>query len=632
MNDKQRLQLIHQFIRKNRPQLELIKQIHAADAMLPLWKANPTLAIHEIWDRYQNPIQDSEKKELGIALDVWLKEQREKKTEAEEGHQEPVITFLSPVLEEEEEEKPHETFSLDIELNARQQLAVDFAKAGKSFVLTGAAGTGKTTAERWIVKALLERGGLGIHAFKDRRTGIKHKAPGIAVVSFTNKAANTSRKAIHMDPWLAEEVPFNITTIHNLLEFMPVFFDRPDGTKGMVFEPQRNRYNPLDIKVLIVEEASNVGALDLYQLLYDAIRPNTTLIFVGDINQLPPIFSPPILSYALNQLPVVELVDIYRQAQDSPIISNAHRILAGKPLEERRPHFAHISGKKLAKSPGAASCTQQLVKHLKQAIDKIEDGESIYDPDQDIILSPYNKGECGTIEINNHIAQFLGLRRKAEVWEVIAGLNRHYLAVGDRVFFMKREAIITKISLNGGYMGRTPKPQGMDLTRWGMRVKIDGQNETEGGDEKDFELEIQGYENMNIDDIPDGEIGRKQASSHIIDLEYVDSEMKDTLSTAGEFSQAYFGLGYALTVHKAQGSEWRKVFILIHKSQIAHLNREMLYTAVTRARTHCMIVDFSDIVDKVISQQRIKGNSVEEKIAFFNSEISLKEPIRVLKD
>lgn len=620
MSDKQRTQLIYQFLRKVVPGLPLRDQMSAADSLLVLWKATPQDSLDEIWDYYVSP--------------------RKTETRSNDREEQPARQEDSEDSEDEDEDEDestesndhHESFSLDINLNDRQRLAVDFAKSGKSFVLTGAAGTGKTTTEREIVKTLLAAGNLGEHEFKDKRSGRHYKLPGIAVVSFTNKAANTSRKAIHKDPDLELALPHNITTIHNLLEFMPIFFDREDGSQGMRFEPQRNEFNPLDCRVIIVEEASTVGAFDLYQHLYRAIRPGTTLIFVGDINQLPPIFSPSILNYALVQLPVVELVEIYRQAQDSPIISNAHRILSGQKLEESRPHFTVISGKKLDKVPGGSFCVQRLINSLKNwslAKDPSANGEMMYDPDQDIILSPYNKSDCGTTEINNHVAQFLGIRRGAEVHHIIAGIHQHYLAVGDRVFSFKKEAVITKISKNAKYVGKSPKVPGIDLTRWGVRVHS-GAAAAES--HEDFELMMEGYENMNVDDIPDQEeMGKKQAASHIVDIKYVDDDSPDTLETAGDFGQAGFSLGYALTCHKAQGSEWRKVFILVHKNQIAHLFREWLYTAVTRARTHTMLIDFTDISDRIIAQQRIKGNSINEKIAWFNSEISLKEPILVLK-
>jgi exodeoxyribonuclease V alpha subunit len=612
LTEKQRKQIIFRFLEKTSPDVSLAERMTLQEQLYVAWTQHPKLALHDVVDLLD------EKEEA---------ERQERELEDEE-------TFDSD--REDADDTKHETFSLDVVLNAKQRLAVDFAKSGKSFVLTGPAGSGKTTAEREIVKALLSLPNIRQHKFKDKRTGTRHYAPSVAVVGFTNKAANNSAKAILKDPALAKQIPYNITTIHNLLEFEPEFFDRPDGTTGMRFKPTRDRYNPLDCTHIIVEEASNVGALDLYQFLYDAIRPGTTMIFVGDINQLPPIFSPSILNYALCQLPVVELTEIYRQALDSPIIANAHKVLKGEMVVASPPYFTYLNGKRFVDAKGRpklvseSACVQLLTKSIKKWID-VDDpsapGEKTYDPEQDIILSPYNIGESGTQEINKHIAQMLGVRRNAIVYEIIAGMQKHYLAVGDHVLFLKREGVITKINRNAKYVGKAAQMEGEDLSRWGMRMHTNGKD---GAAHEDFET-IVGYEDFSLDNVADAEDEkRKQAATHVVTIEFDDGET-DSLDCAGDFGPANFSLGYALTVHKAQGSEWRKVFFMIHKRQAPHLNREIIYTAITRARTHCMVIDFTDQLPRAISSQRIKGDSVEEKIAFFNSEISLKVPIDVLK-
>lgn len=297
-------------------------------------------------------------------------------------------------------------------------------------------------------------------------------------------------------------------------------------------------------------------------------------------------------------------------------------------VEQAAPYFVHFNGSKITKLVSEAKLVNQLVKTLKKSVDMIDpsaDGEAMYDPNQDIILSPYNVGDAGTESINNHVAQFLGLRRQAEVWEVLAGMRKLYLAPGDNIFFLKREGIIKSIAHNPKYVGKNPQPPGIDLTRWGMRVHTGIEHEG-----KDFE-ELIGYESMDVDKIADVEDDkRQQAASHVVRVEY-DDGTTDTLSTAGDFHAANFSLGYALTVHKSQGSEWRKVYIVLHKQHATHLNREMIYTAVTRARTHCYIVDLTDQLEKGIKAQRVKGNSIADKIAWFNSEISLKEPVEVCK-
>lgn len=528
-----------------------------------------------------------------------------------------------------QEVKKHETFSLLIELNEKQQLAADFANAGKSFVMTGAAGTGKTTAAREIAKGLLFSGRLGTHTFRIKGSGERVNAPSVAFVAYTNRAAANLARSILKDPELQELSPC-ITTIHNLLEYAPIFYQVPDEENGgmketMRFEPQRHASNPLDITHLVIEESSQVGALDLYPKLLDACRSGVQIIFMGDINQLQPIFSPSILNYALVNLPVVELTEVYRQALDSPIISNAHKCLRGEQLEQVLPHFKIVSGKNIHKIPSESVCANLMINSFKKWIDQKDPdtGEPIYDPEQDIVLCPFNKHSCGTIEVNYKIAQFLGQRRNAMVYEIIAGIRKLYLAPGDKVMYMKQDGVIERISHNAQYLGKMPIPASTDLNRFGMRlVNFEGT-----GTDEDFELT--GYENLNVNEIPDEDEKRKNQASHVVHIK-LETGGEVALQTAGDFSEANFSLGYALTVHKAQGCEWRKVFILLHRSHAVLLNRELIYTAITRAREYCTIIDLCNVTDRAIKAQKVKGNTIEEKIEYFNSEVSLKEPVNLI--
>lgn len=527
---------------------------------------------------------------------------------------------------------PHQSFALSVQLNAKQQLAAEFAENGKCFVLTGAAGTGKTTSGREIARRLLLSTKLGRHTFRVKETGSRVSAPSIAFVAYTNRAANNLRKAIHRDAFLAEQLPVNITTIHNLLEYAPVYYEVDDGKGGtrttMRFEPQRHSARPLDITHLVIEESSQVGAHDLYRNLFDALRAGTQIIFMGDINQLQPIFSPAILNYALVTLPVVTLDEVYRQALDSPIIANAHRCLRGETLESVPPHFRIIDGSSLKKIPSQAKCAELLTTSLKKWYAQTDaDGSRTYDPEQDIVLSPWNVKDLGTDALNSRIAQFLGTGRKEPVYEIFAGMRKLYLAVGDHVMVAKQNGIITAINRNGNYIGRAPRPESTGMTRFGVYIP-DGAEMPEDDPEN---LEITGYENVDIDNLG-GETEnekRKQQATHVVHVE-LESGATTTCSTAGDFSPTEFSLAYALTVHKAEGCEWRKVFIVLHRDHIRFVHREWLYTAITRAREYCTIIDLCNTRDQVIAQQKIKGATIEEKIEYFNSKVSLEEPVAII--
>jgi exodeoxyribonuclease V alpha subunit len=502
------------------------------------------------------------------------------------------------------QEKKHKAFALDIKLNEKQQLAVEYARAGKSFVLTGAAGTGKTTACREIARAFLSAGDLGRHTFRYEEES--YTSHGIAFSSYTRRATANIRRALHQDPELEEELKFNVVTIHRLLEFYPKFFPDPkDPSKTtMRFIPRRTASNPLDIRVLVIEEASMLG-LDLYEKLFDALRPGTILIFVGDINQLPPVFGRSIMNYALGQLPIVELTDVYRQALDSGIIQNAHKILKGL-IPEVNKDTQLVSGKQKEHTG-----QERMARGLGGMFFQLWKAKE-YDPEQDIILSPWNKQPCGTDNLNSWIAQFLGEERNAMVHEVLTGRRKLYLAIGDRVMYEKIDGMITAVRHNMDYLGKPPNPAGTDLTRFGMRkMKEDAVHE-------DFEAMASGYANINIDEVPDEE--KKLQASHVVEIT-LDSGEKAYLRSVGDYAEQVFSLGYVLTVHKAQGCEWRKVFVVLHRDHTlgGFLTRELLYTAITRAREKLILICKPEILPKCVKQQSIKGNTLEEKIQSINS-------------
>jgi len=123
---------------------------------------------------------------------------------------------------------------------------------------------------------------------------------------------------------------------------------------------------------------------------------------------------------------------------------------------------------------------------------------------------------------------------------------------------------------------------------------------------------------------------KKRQASHIVDIE-METGVTETLSAVGDFSPQSFSLGYALTVHKAQGCEWRKVFFILHKDHSISAQRELFYTAVTRSREQCVLIAKDFMLEKAIKSQKVKGNTVAEKIAYFNSGITLDANIHVTK-
>lgn len=506
-----------------------------------------------------------------------------------------------------------ESFSLSITLNAKQMIAKELAFKGESFCLIGPAGSGKTTATRSVAASLLEDSRLDTTTFKVANSGGQRvSAPSIAFVAYTRRAAANLAKAIWKDPVLEEKLRYNVMTVHALLEYEPEeYYDATEERTKFRFAPMRTASNPLDITHLIIEESSMLDAIVLWARLYEALPPGVQIIFIGDINQLPPVFGPSILNYALTQLPIVELTETYRN--QGIVLDNAHHILKGEALEEDA-NYRIIRGKQQVHQTQFKTMGQlkALFKNSFEAIG--DDGFPEYDPEDCMILSPFNKQDLGTDNINKHIAQFIGEARGAVVYEILAGIAKQYLAVGDRVMFNKRDATVTRIVRNMAYHGREPQVEGKDLSRHGFRI-------VGNGEIADFDEAHDGspnYDSFSLEAIEEESAERKQQASHIVTLMY-DDESTDELKSAGDFGTQVFSLGYCLTVHKAQGSEWRKVFIILHKEHAVSLYRELFYTAATRARTKVTIIAKEPTVMKAIKNQRIKGNTLADKLEWFNS-------------
>lgn len=517
-------------------------------------------------------------------------------------------------------EDKNESFALDIVLNDKQQLVKDYMFAGKSIVVTGAAGTGKTTVQRAGAEALLQSDILTTTEFKIQGTKDYVSAPSIAFVAYTRRASGNLRRAIHKLPELEEKLRSNIMTIHALLEYQPVpFFNEETMKDSMRFEPMRHAENPLTITHLVIEEASMVG-LDLWEKLFDALPHGVQIVFIGDINQLPPVFGPSIMNYALTDLPVVELTEVYRQLGDSPVLANAHRILKGEMVEEdenENGSFKIIAGNSPVQV-GQSKMALRMSALFSQFYDK-----EFYDPEQDIILAPWNKQELGTTLLNYRIAQFIGDSREAVVHEIIAGYAKVYLAVGDKVIVNKLDGTIKAINFNGNYAGKQPQLAGSDLSRFGFRKLGAGKND-------DLDDILLDYSSFSVEEMMNQEGERKQQASHAVTC-ILETGEEVTLNSAGDFNPAAFQLGYALTTHKAQGCEWRKVFIIMHKDHNISTHREWFYTAVTRARQDCLVIAKHNIIEECIKRQHIKGNTLADKIAFFNAGIMRDPSIKVTK-
>lgn len=494
-----------------------------------------------------------------------------------------------------------------IVLNAKQQEAAELILSGKSMCLIGAAGTGKTTLMQQVVPLMQQKGLIG--PIKQATKWLERGKPGVCVLAFTNKAtANIAKK-------MARDI--TCITAHKLIEFEPVFYQVLNADGDMVntmrFEPARNRLNPLptSLNAIIAEEAGSISTI-LHGQITDAIRHGVQFIFLGDIQQLPPVYGQAILGFKMLELPTIELTEVHRQALDSPILSFAWELLDGKPMKadyikkkyDKEGEFLFRPWKKKLSDEDGLDIACRLMKSLLDANE--------FDVEQDMILIPYNKA-FGTIELNKNIAHHLSKKRGAEVHEIIAGWQKFYMAVGDKVLVQKQEAFITKIVRNGLYGGVEPLMPSKNLNRWG-HYDFDNKEEAHEMSLEDFETMLAAIT------VTSGEIeDRKNQASHSITCKLIGSEEEIEVTTTGGMMEMSFG--YALTVHKSQGSEWRKVLIFLHQSHIKMISRELLYTAVTRAKESLYIVAEPNTFEYGVTRQRIKGNTLAEKAEYFKGKM-----------
>ncbi|MBQ2897231.1 MAG: ATP-dependent RecD-like DNA helicase [Clostridia bacterium] len=402
-----------------------------------------------------------------------------------------------------------------ITLNSAQKKAVINALTMPVLVITGGPGTGKTTVINTIINAM-ELSGKTV-----------------------TLAAPTGRAAKRISELSGREAK----TIHRLLESN--FSCDEDKT---VFS--RNETNPLDAKAVIIDEMSMVDLM-LFNSLLKAIPEGTTLIMVGDADQLPSVGPGNVLRDIIRSggIETVQLTEIFRQAQESMIVVNAHRINSGlfPYLNEQNKDFFFIK----RQSPEQIIST--IVELVKTRLPKTYD----LDPFCDIqVLTPTRKGAVGVNSLNKALQEALNPpENRLKTQQEIGGILFREL---DKVMQIKNNYDIEWESANQKEIGL-----GLFNGDIGIVEKID----------KEYEL-------MNI--TFDGE-----------------KEVIYPFSYASDLEQAY-----ATTIHKSQGSEFPVVIIPMFPAPISLMSRNLLYTAVTRAKKLVVLVGQAGVLE-----QMVKNNS-----------------------
>lgn len=402
-------------------------------------------------------------------------------------------------------------------LDELQLEAIKKSMTEKMLIITGGPGTGKTTIINNITKI-----------FKKNDKEIILAAP-------TGRAAKR----------LSESCNEEAKTIHRILGYIPV-------NDGMVFEHDED--NPIDCDLIIIDEASMMDIF-IADSLFRALDSTTRVVFVGDCDQLPSVQAGNVLNDLIESgnIVTIKLKKIFRQAQNSNIIVNAHRINNGEfpILNEKNKDFFFIEedNPENVKKTILDLCAQRLPNFYKK--DEFDDI---------IVLTPMKKSSCGTKELNTALQEVLNPKTPAT----------DEIEQADRIFRLNDKV---------------------------MQIKND-------------------YSKEFIDDdstgVFNGDIGR---------ITYVDpiDESIDVLfddKTASFTKKECDGLtlSYAITIHKSQGSEFPIVVIPVTQAPFMLLTRNLLYTAITRAKEIVVLVGSLKILRQMISNNKImKRNSGLDK-------------------
>ena len=378
-------------------------------------------------------------------------------------------------------------------------------------------------------------------------------------------AAPTGRAAKRM----AEATGYEAKTIHRLLELtgIPMAENRSgtgtdtgaSGTRleGMHFE--RNEENPLDADVIIIDEMSMVD-IGLMHALLKAVNVGTRLILVGDVNQLPSVGPGNVLRDMIEseQFPVVKLTKIFRQAAQSDIIVNAHMIHAGErvPLEKRSKDFLFIR----------RDNPQNIINDMMVLVrDKLPNYVQA-DMSEIQIMTPMRKGALGVEQLNKILQERFNPPAPTKQEKESGGT---IFRVGDKV----------------------------------MQIKNNYQIEWETRNRYGIPLE-QGAGVFNGDT---GVIRTVNNFAETLEVEFDEGKIVEY-----SFKQLEeLELAYAITIHKSQGSEYPAVVIPVHTGPRMLLTRNLIYTAVTRAKKCVCLVGlpemFQFMVENEVEQKRYSG-------------------------
>ncbi len=410
-----------------------------------------------------------------------------------------------------------------MELDELQAEAVREAVCNGLVVITGGPGTGKTTTINTIIR-YFEEEGMDIFL-----------------------AAPTGRAAKRM----SETTGFEAKTIHRMLELN----GGVDGSEGF----ERNEQNPLETDVIIVDEMSMVD-VSLMHALLKAVAEGTRLVLVGDVNQLPSVGPGSVLRDIIEseRFHVVRLTKIFRQAAQSDIVVNAHKINRGEEvfLDNKSMDFFFL------KRYDANVIISIVIQLIQQKLPKFVEAQ----PFDIQVLTPMRKGLLGVERLNGILQQYLNPQDGSKTEKEHGGI---LFREGDKVMQIKNNYQL-EWEIRSRYGLAIDKGLGVFNGDMGIIRNIDTYQET-------------------------------------VSVEFEEGRMVDY-----SFKQLEeLELAYAITIHKSQGSEYPAVVIPLLTGPRMLMNRNLLYTAVTRAKKCVTLVGndstFQEMIANVSEQKRFTG-------------------------
>lgn len=429
----------------------------------------------------------------------------------------------------------------DTVLDEMQKKAITEAAGHGLFILTGGPGTGKTTTINAIIRF-----------FEGEGAELRLAAP-------TGRAAKR----------MTEATGYEAQTIHRLLELNGV---PEDDREGQSVKFERNAQNPLEADVIIIDEMSMVDIHLMHSLLL-AVTAGTRLILVGDENQLPSVGPGNVLRDIIRSkcFPVVELTKIFRQASESDIVVNAHKINRGEQvsIDNKSRDFFFL------KRYDADIIIRVVIALIQEKLPKYVGAK----PFEIQVLTPMRKGLLGVERMNVILQRYLNPPAASKKEKE---LGERLFREGDKVMQIKNNYQL-EWEVRGRYGIPVEKGIGVFNGDTGILKEINEFSETAEVEFEDGRFALYSFKQLE-------------------ELE----------------------LAYAITIHKSQGSEYPAVILPILSGPQMLMNRNLLYTAVTRARKCVTVVGSEETFTQMIGneKQQKRYSSLDRRIGELSETIS----------